>query len=321
MKKSSFLLFLYFSTTLGWALAQNESTAVETTVSLLTETGELFGTLTTPEKFEKIPVALIIAGSGPTDRDGNNPMMKNNSLKILAHELSQIGIAALRFDKRGVAKSGSAAKSEGDLRFDDYVNDAKDWIRLLKKDSRFSKVIVIGHSEGSLIGMIAATHADKFISIAGAGKSADLILKEQLSKQPEEVQNLTFPVIDSLKNGTLVSNVSPMVFSLFRPSVQPYMISWFNYDPQMEIQKLSIPTLIIQGTNDIQVTQEDARQLSAGNTKAKLVFIKDMNHIFRIIEGGAQENIASYSKSDLPISNDLVNSISTFIYDEKIKEN
>lgn len=321
MKKSRFLLFLFFYTTLSWTLAQNQSPAVETAVSLHTETGEIFGTLTAPEEFEKIPVALIISGSGPTDRDGNNPMMKNNSLKILAHELSHHGIATLRFDKRGIGKSNLAAKSEADLLFDDYVNDAKDWISLLKKDSRFSKVIVIGHSEGSLIGMLAATTADQFISIAGAGKSADLILKEQLSKQPEEVQNLTFPIIDSLKNGALVRNVNPMLFSLFRPSVQPYMISWFKYDPQKEIQKLSIPTLIIQGTKDIQISEEDAKQLSAGNSTADLVLITNMNHIFRIIDGDTQANISSYSRSDLPIANELVKSISAFIQNEEINKN
>ena len=160
----------------------------------------------------------------------------------------------MRYDKRGIAESKGAGKSETDLRFDDYVNDAKEWTQLLKKDKRFSKVIVIGHSEGSLIGMIAGTTADKFISIAGAGQSADKILKEQLSSQPKEVQDLSFPMIDSLKNGKTIDNVPPMLNSLFRPTVQPYMISWFKYDPQNEIKKLSILTLILQGTTDIQVS-------------------------------------------------------------------
>lgn len=263
--------------------------------------------------FNKIPVALIIAGSGPTDRDGNNPMMKNNSLKILASELSKNGIATLRYDKRGIAESKAAGKSESDLRFDDYVNDAKGWIQLLKQDKRFSKVIVIGHSEGSLIGMLAGTTANKFISIAGAGQSADKILKEQLSSQPKEVQDLSFPMIDSLQNGKTIDNVPPILNSLFRPTVQPYMISWFKYDPQNEIKKLSIPTLILQGTNDIQVSVEDAKRLSNANPKAELVLIYNMNHIFRIIDGDRQINLATYSKGNLPIANELVKSITDFI--------
>jgi pimeloyl-ACP methyl ester carboxylesterase len=315
MKKIINLIFiLSFNILTVNASTNSDTTFVETKITLQTKTGEIFGTLTTPEKFAKIPVALIIAGSGPTDRDGNNPMMKNNSLKILASELSRNGIATLRYDKRGIAESKSAGKNEAEIRFDDLVNDAKEWIQLLKQDKRFSKVIVIGHSEGSLIGMLAGTNANKFISIAGAGQSADKILKEQLSSQPKEVQDLSFPMIDSLKNGKTIDNVPPMLNSLFRPTVQPYIISWFKYDPQNEIEKLAIPSLILQGTNDIQVSVEDAKRLSNANQKAELVLINDMNHILRIIEGDRQANIATYSKGDLPIASELVKSITTFIH-------
>ncbi len=302
-----------FATITVEASITNDTIFIEEKITLQTKTGEIFGTLTTSEKFNKIPVALIISGSGPTDRDGNNPMMKNNSLKMLASELSKNGIATLRYDKRGVAESKAAGKNEIDFRFDDIVNDAKEWIQLLKQNKRFSKIIVIGHSEGSLIGMIAGATADKYISIAGAGQSADKILKEQLSSQPKEVQDLSFPMIDSLKNGKTIDNVPPMLNSLFRPTVQPYMISWFKYDPQNEIKKLSIPTLILQGTNDIQVSIEDAKWLSNANPKADLVLINNMNHIFRIIDGDREANIATYYKGDLPIANELVKSITTFI--------
>ncbi len=314
MKKIKiFLALLLFTTITVEASITNDTIFIEEKITLQTKTGEIFGTLTTSEKFNKIPVALIISGSGPTDRDGNNPMMKNNSLKMLASELSKNGIATLRYDKRGVAESKAAGKNEIDFRFDDIVNDAKEWIQLLKQDKRFSKIIVIGHSEGSLIGMIAGATADKFISIAGAGQSADKILKEQLSFQPKDVQDLSFPMIDSLKDGKTIDNVPPMLNSLFRPTVQPYMISWFKYDPQNEIKKLSIPTLILQGTNDIQVSIEDAQWLSNANPKAELVLINNMNHILKIIEGDREANIATYYKGDLPIANELVKSITTFI--------
>ncbi|MBK8522633.1 MAG: alpha/beta hydrolase [Chitinophagaceae bacterium] len=314
MKKNKNLLILFswcIMTVNAWA--NSDTTFIETKITLQTKTGEIFGTLTTPEKFDKIPVVLIIAGSGPTDRDGNNPMMKNNSLKILASELSKNNIASLRYDKRGIAESQSAGKNEEGFRFDDLVNDAKEWIHLLKQDDRFSKIIVIGHSEGSLIGMLTGSNADKFISIAGAGQSADKILKEQLSSQPKEVQDLSFPIIDSLKNGKTFENVPPMLNVLFRTTVQPYIISWFKYDPQDEIKKLTIPTLILQGTNDIQVSVEDAKRLSNANQNAELVLIKDMNHILRTIIGDLQANVATYSRVDLPIANELVKSITDFI--------
>jgi len=122
MKKIINLIFLLsFNILTVNASTYSDTTFVETKITLQTKTGEIFGTLTTPEKFDKIPVALIIAGSGPTDRDGNNPMMKNNSLKILASELSRNGIATLRYDKRGIAESKSAGKNEAEIRFDDLV--------------------------------------------------------------------------------------------------------------------------------------------------------------------------------------------------------
>ena len=286
---------------------------VETELILHTQSGDLYGTQLAPANFKKIPVALIIAGSGPTDRDGNNPSMKNNSLKILASALANKGIASLRYDKRGIAKSSSAGKSEADLRFDDLVDDARGWVALLKADKRFSKVIIIGHSEGSLIGMMAAKETNQFISLAGAGQSADLILKKQLMNQPPMIQKICFPIIDSLKKEKTVDSVPKMIYSLFRPSVQPYMISWFKHDPQTEIMKLNIPTLIVQGTNDIQVTVEDAKYLSEANPKAKLVLINNMNHILRIIEGDRKANIESYTKGDAPIATELVEHIADFI--------
>jgi len=285
----------------------------ETPVILETKTGQIFGTLTTPKEFSKIPVTLIIAGSGPTDRDCNSPMLKSNAYKKLAYQLAENNIASLRYDKRGVAGSMAALKKESDIRFDDYVNDAKEWIQLLKNDNRFSKVTIIGHSEGSLIGMLAATKADKYISIAGAGQSIDKTLIEQLIVQPKEILVLSIPIIKSLKQGKTVDKVDPKVEMLFRLSVQPYLISWFKYDPQIEIKKLNIPVLIIQGTKDIQVTVEDAKRLSKANPKAELVLIEKMNHIFVPVDGDREANIATYNNPELPLADDFVKNITAFI--------
>ena len=313
MKRVIIFCFLLYICSSFNVVMGNDSLYKELPVTLHTATGDLFGTLTVPVQKTRMPVALIIAGSGPTDRNGNNPMMKNESLHKLAIALADSGIASLRYDKRAIAESKAAAKSEADLRFDDYVADARDWISLLRKDNRFSRIIVIGHSEGSLIGMVAAhKNADAFVSIAGAGRPADKILKEQLDKQPQAVKDLSFPIIDSLVAGKTVRTVNPMLFSLFRPSVQPYLISWFKYDPAVEIRKLSIPVLVIQGTNDIQVSMEDA-QLLAKAGKAPLVAIDHMNHIFRIVEGDRNANIATYNDPSLPIAGELSDSIVRFI--------
>ncbi|MEO8239438.1 MAG: alpha/beta hydrolase [Flavobacterium sp.] len=313
MKKIYVVLFALI---FNFATAQNKSliTYKESDLTLKINSEEIFGTLTTPDLSQKYPIALLISGSGPTDRNGNNVVMKNNSLKMLAEVLAKNGIASLRFDKRGIAASKASAKSEENLRFENYIDDVKSWVDLLKKDHRFSKIIIIGHSEGSLIGMIASVKADKFISIAGAGESADKLIKTQIeSKSNKQAEDLTFPIIDSLKNGNMVKKVDPILNSLFRASIQPYLISWFKYNPQTEIKKLNIPVLIIQGNNDLQVTVKDAESLAQSNKKAELLIVDKMNHIMKTVDSDMQANMASYNNETLPISEVMTNKIVSFI--------
>ncbi|RYY60840.1 MAG: alpha/beta fold hydrolase, partial [Chitinophagaceae bacterium] len=203
-----------------------DSAWMERPDTLHTATGDLYGTLMMPLKAKgKVPVALIIAGSGPTDRDGNTTVLpgKNNSLLYLARELAAAGIATLRYDKRGIAASTGAGVQEADLRFDQYVTDAAAWLDRLKSDRRFARVAVIGHSEGSLIGMLAAPgRADRVVSVAGAGIPADSLLRKQLAPQlPEKLKAAAWTTLDSLKAGHLVKQPPILLLSLFRPSVQP----------------------------------------------------------------------------------------------------
>jgi pimeloyl-ACP methyl ester carboxylesterase len=309
-----------FVITILLAMACNSLAAPsETIVHLETKTGTLEGSLLEPEGETNTPVALIIAGSGPQDRDGNSPGMINDSLKLLATELLKNRIATLRYDKRGIGKSRQAGGNEIDLRFEHYISDAQDWIALLYQDGRFSEIIVVGHSEGSLLGMLASREkdVDKFISIAGPGKSADQILKEQLKSQPPEVLEMSAPIIEKLVQGETVDNVNPILYSLFRPSVQPYMISLFKYDPRKEIAKLKIPVLIIQGSTDIQVSEADARNLAQAHPKAKVKVIKGMNHIFKKSKLDRMKNIQTYNQPGLPVMSELVESMVDFIQERK----
>jgi pimeloyl-ACP methyl ester carboxylesterase len=284
-------------------------------ITLKTGTGDIYGTLLVPERDKPVSVVLIISGSGPTDRNGNNPMITNNSLKMTAEALFEAGIASLRYDKRGIAKSEKAGGDESKLRFENYIDDAAGWIEMLKNDKQFDKVIVLGHSEGSLIGMIAAgiEGAGAFISVAGAGKPADEILKEQLKTQPSYVKDLAYPIIDKLKKGDTVADVNPLLNSLFRPSVQPYLISWFKYNPAKEIKKLNIPALIIQGTTDLQVKVKDAEALKKADKKAELVIIDGMNHILKEAGTEKEKNIETYDNPDLPLHPDYSKAIISFI--------
>lgn len=287
-------------------------------VSIVVNGYKLNGTLLVPVSNKPIDVVLIIAGSGPTDRDGNSTMLpgKNNSLKMLADTLYNHGIASLRYDKREVGANKKV--NESDLTFDMYVNDAIEWVKFLRKDNRFSKIIIAGHSEGSLVGMIAAQRikVDKFISLCGAGRPLYSLLEEQLknSKLPKELLNKSYAIIDSLNHGSTVKNVDPSLTMLFRPSVQPYLISMFKYDPVNEISKLSIQILVVEGTTDIQVDVKDAELLSNANKNAKLVIIKNMNHILKDVHTTDRiKNIESYSNPDLPLSKLLCKDIVEFI--------
>jgi hypothetical protein len=280
---------------------------------------KLHTVLKSPTADRGCPLAIIIAGSGPTDLNGNQPNMCNNSLKYLSESLVENNIATLRFDKRGIGKSNSIGLKEADLTIDSYADDLVSIINYFKGKG-YSAIYVIGHSEGSLIGLIAVqkNKISGFVSIAGAGNSADEILKKQLRpKLPPVLFTQVETIIDSLKNRNLVKQVPPQFNSLFRPSVQPYLISWFKYNPTILISDLNCPGIIIQGDKDIQVDLEEANELVKASQKGKLIVISNMNHVLKTINGEVQENLASYSNPDLPINQDLVNSIVDFINKNK----
>lgn len=291
-----------------------DSTLFETTVNLNPVGASLSGSLITPKSFTgKIPVVLIIAGSGSTDRDGNSAgLLSANSYFLLAQALGNAGIASLRYDKRGVGKS-TTIKTESELRFNDFVNDAVAFIEQLRNDPRFSKVIILGHSEGSLIGMIAAQkeNVDGYISLAGAGDAADKILAVQLKNQSPQDYKITLARLDSLKNGLAVK--ADVTDILFRPSIQPYLISWFKYNPQAEIKKLKKLILIINGTTDIQISVGDAKKLKQAKPDAGLVLIDGMNHVLKDAPADLEKNLATYNNPSLPINANLVSAIVKFV--------
>ena len=291
---------------------------VEETATLTTTTGVLHGTLDMPSGSGPFPVALIIAGSGPTDRDGNSAMLagKNNSLKMLAQSLAAANIASLRFDKRGIAASAAAGPKEADLRFENYVDDAAAWVEQLRHDKRFSTVTIIGHSEGALIGAIATarTHPNAFISVAGVGRSAGLVLREQINgKLPAQLFQANENILRELEAGRTTEDVPPALKSMYRASVQPYLISWFKYNPVEVVASIKEPILICQGTTDIQVAAEEAEVLKKAAPTAKLVIIQGMNHVLKTVPTDTVKQTASYSDPALPINVELMKSIIEFV--------
>lgn len=279
------------------------------------KTGNIYGTLELPEGNKPVPVVLIIAGSGPTDRNCNQQGMQTNAFKMLADSLKKAGIASVRYDKRGIAESASAVKSEEDLRFEDMVSDAAGFVKMLKSDKRFTSVIVAGHSEGSLVGMMATkkANADGYISIAGISEKAAGTIVRQLAAQSEELSLNAAWMLDSLGKGYSVSSYHPDLASLFRPSAQPYLKSWLKYDPKEEIAKLDCPVLIIQGTTDLQVSADHAEALKSVYPRATLKMIKGMNHVLKQAPEEREKNMATYNNPKLPLSPELSPAIVSFV--------
>ena len=284
-------------------------------ISISTASGVLHGTLLLPQQpSDRVPVVLIHAGSGPTDRDGNSPLLSgpNNSLKLLAEGLAALGVASVRYDKRGIGASRAAGGREEDLRFDTLIEDAVAWIRLLRGDPRFSTVTVIGHSEGSLIGMVAARRgeAHAYVSIAGSGRPAHDIIREQLGQQLSPTMMAgAGRGLDALAAGRIADSTPPGLESIFRRSVQPYLISWFRYDPAKEIAALTVPVLIAQGTTDLQVPVADARLLASANPRARLLVVEGMNHVLKLAGGDRMAQMRSYTDPSLPVAPQLIAAI------------
>lgn len=284
---------------------------------LKTLSGSIAGSLVKPKNATgKVPLVLIIAGSGPTDRNGNNDKMNihANTYAMLANELGKKGIATLRYDKRLVGQSVSTTK-EAELRIDDMIEDALGVANDLVEKGEFSKVILLGHSEGSLIGMIAARDAsvNGFISVAGAGEPAEKVVTEQLKSQPKYIADGFKRIVDSLRKGKLTPNVDPALYALARPSVQTYIMSWFRFDPAKEIKKLKIPVLIVHGTTDIQIATLQAEKLKKAKSEAQLLIIPGMNHILKEAPADVKQNTATYSNPTLPLKPELVIGIANFV--------
>ena len=308
MKNFFFILLLLVSVTVF--SQENKTTSQEIEVNSLIK-----GTLFSPEKVsKKTKLVILIAGSGPTNRSGNSTMGGiNNSLKFLAEGLTQNGIAVYSYDKRIFAQMITKTVDEKTLSFEDFINDTKDVITYFKSQKKYSKINIAGHSEGALIGMVASlNNADGYVSLAGAGRCIDEVLLEQLGKQSPKLKDAAQDGFVSLKEGKTFENKNPMLASIFRESVQPYMISWIKYNPQVEIKKLTIPILLINGTKDLQVPATDAELLHVANSKSEVKIIENMNHIFKEITVD-EDNLKSYSDPKLPVIPEIISILTTFV--------
>jgi alpha-beta hydrolase superfamily lysophospholipase len=268
------------------------------------------------------PVVLIVPGSGPTDRDGNNPLgVTAASYRLLAEALAEQGIGSLRIDKRGMFASKAAVPDPNNVTIAAYAHDVGEWVKAARKETGAQCVFVLGHSEGGLVALEAAQTGEDLcglILVASVGRPAAETLREQITSNPANapIMEETLSTIASLEAGERVAaeDLHPALLGLFPPSVQGYWIDIMARDPAALAGRVDLPVLILAGGRDIQTPLADAEALAGGQPDAKLVTIADMNHVLKKVEAeGRAANLATYADPSLPVHPDLVAAIADFV--------
>jgi pimeloyl-ACP methyl ester carboxylesterase len=271
---------------------------------------------------QKAPVVLIIPGSGPTDRDGNNPLgVAAAPYRLLAAALGQKGVSTVRIDKRGMFGSKAAIPDANKVTIGDYAVDTHAWVKAIRDRTGAKCVWVLGHSEGGLVALESAQNPQGIcgiILVSAAGRKLGGVLREQLRANPANAPLLSdaLAAIDSLEAGKRVdvSAMHPALQKLFAPQVQPFLMNEMAMDPAKLAGSTKVPVLILQGGRDLQVSEADAKALAAAQPKAKLVLIPAMNHVLKdVASDDRAANAATYADPSIPVDSTLVDAIAGFV--------
>lgn len=303
------------------ALAMLSLQPVGTEVSAPGPQGPLRGTLLAPQAEARATI-LIIPGSGATDRDGNNPMgVTAAPYRLLAEALAEQGIATVRIDKRGLFGSAAAGNANS-VRVSDYVTDIRSWVGAIRAQADEDCIWLLGHSEGVLMALATAAEGSDgvcgLVLVSGAGRRLSDVLREQLRAAPQFAPHLdsAMAAIDRLERGEHVdaAAIPSALMPLFAPPVQDYLIDNFAHDPAELAGRIRVPILVVQGLSDLQVTEADARRLTAGNPRARLVLLPGVNHVLKRVEGDDRAaNIATYADPALPLAAGVAEAIVEFV--------
>lgn len=283
--------------------------------------GPLVGTLVAVS--DKAPLVLIIPGSGPTDRDGNNRLgVSASSYRLLAEELALQGISTIRIDKRGMFGSVKAIADANNVSISDYVSDTNAWIDAIQKSEPKRKCVwLLGHSEGGIVALVTAKDNDRVCGVIAAatpGRKLNEVIREQLNANPANAPVLpdAMHAIDELEAGRKldVSKMHPALQGLFAPSVQGFLISLFATDPAVFAGSMRQPLLIVQGGRDIQVAYSDAERLARSQPNAELLKIDEMTHTLKEAKDGSRAAImATYADASGPIDKRMVEAVTVFV--------
>lgn len=268
------------------------------------------------------PVLLIIPGSGPTDRDGNNPMgVSAAPYRMLAEALAAKGVSSVRVDKRGMFASRAAVADPNAVTIKDYASDTHRWVAAIRQHTGAPCVWVLGHSEGGLVALAAGQDPAGIcgvIALAAPGRKLGFVLREQLRANPANAPILdqAMAAIDQLELGQDVdtAGMPPALLPLFHPKVQPFLKDLLAQDPAALAASLSVPLLIVYPEADLQVAMSDAKALAAAQPKAKLVVVPGANHVLKVPSGaGRPANLATYRDPSLPVAEAIVDAIADFL--------
>ncbi len=282
--------------------------------------GPLAGTLLDPDA--KAPLILIIPGSGPTDRDGNNPAgVAGGPYRQLAEALAAKGIATLRIDKRGMFGSKAAVTDPNAATTGGYAEDVQAWSKVARGRTGRKCIWLLGHSEGGLVALVAAQQPKGLCGVlllSAVGRPMAMVLREQLKANPMNAPILApaLGAIDALEAGKRVPQASlpAPLQPLFADKLQGYWIDLMSHDPAKLIAGVKLPVLILQGTRDIQVSVADAETLKRAQPKATLTLLPGVNHVLRpVASDDRMANVATYADATLPISPDVAAAVAGFV--------
>lgn len=305
---------------LGLLLASAAVAAVAAPITAPGPSGPLEGSFL--DARAHAPVVLMIPGSGPTDRDGNNPLgVTAAPYRLLATALAAQGVSSVRIDKRGMFGSKAAIPDPNKVTIGDYASDVHSWVQSIRARTGVHCVWVLGHSEGSLVALVAAQKPDGIcgvISVSGAGRKLGEVIREQLRANPANAPLLdsAMAALDRLERGEHVdvTGMHPALQRLFAPQVQDFLIDDLRYDPAKLAASLKVPLLIVQGERDLQVSVADAKLLAEAQPKAELVLLPAMNHVLKdVTNDDRAANFATYADPSLPVDPGLVEAIATFV--------
>jgi uncharacterized protein len=275
--------------------------------------GAIDAVLTVPPDVERPVVALLIAGSGSTDHDGNGPQIKPATLKKLSEQLVARKIATLRYDKRGAGGWKAAFGRPEDFRFKDYVDDAAQLVGYLRGSGKFSKIVLVGHSEGGLVAILTASRVpvDRLVLLATAARKQGDLLKAQLEKKLSA--DAFAPVANAIDVIMAGETVDPPPAGLAIPPImQPSIASALSEDPIDPLLKLVVQTLIVAGGEDHQIARLDFLALSTASPVAKTLWLPRMNHVLVDVADDA-DDLASYNQAERPLDPDMIDAVSAFI--------